>query len=46
MLKIQQIFLKLYRGLLYVVFRNLETQNADLVDVKSDFIKKEQRVIL
>ena len=40
MLKIQQIFLKLYRGLLYVVFHNLESQNADLVDVKSDFIKK------
>ena len=46
MLKIQQILLKLYRGLLYVVFRNLESQNADPVDVKSDFIKKEQRVIL
>ena len=34
MLKIQQIFPKLYRCLLYVVFHNLEPQNAGLVDVK------------
>ena len=36
MLKIQQIFWKLYRCLLYVVFYNLEPQNAGLVDVKRD----------
>ena len=36
MLKIQQIFLKLYRCLLYVVFHNLEQQNAGLVDIKRD----------
>ena len=36
MLKIQQIFPKLYRCLLYVVFHNLETQIAVLVDVKRD----------
>ena len=36
MLKIQQIFPKLYRCLLYVVFHNLEPQNAGLVDVKRD----------
>ena len=34
MLKIQQIFLKLYRFLLYVVIHNLESINAGLVDVK------------
>ena len=34
MLKIQQIFPKLYRCLLYVVFHNLEHQSAWLVDVK------------
>ena len=34
MLKIQQIFPKLYRCLLYVVFHHLESQNAGLVDVK------------
>ena len=36
MLKIQQIFLKLYRCLLYVVFHNLEPKNAGLVDVERD----------
>ena len=36
MLKIQQIFPKLYTGLLYVVFHNLESQNAGLADVKND----------
>ena len=36
MLKIQQIFPKLYRCLLYVVFHNLKPQNAGLVDVKKD----------
>ena len=36
MLKILQIFLKLYRWLLYVVFHNLESQNAGLIDVKKD----------
>ena len=35
-LKIQQIFPKLYRSLLNVVFHNLESQNAGLVDVKRD----------
>ena len=34
MLKIQQIFPKLYRCLLYDVFHNLEPQNAGLADVK------------
>ena len=36
MLKIQQIFPKLNRGLLFAVFLNLESQNAGLVDVKID----------
>ena len=36
MLKIQQIFPKLYMCLLYVVFHNLKPQNAGLVDVKKD----------
>ena len=36
MLKIQQIFPKLYRCLFYVVFHNLKPQNAGLVDVKKD----------
>ena len=35
-LKIQQIFPKLYKCLLYVVFHNLEYQNAGLFDVKRD----------
>ena len=36
MLKIKQIFPKLYRCLLYVVFHNLEHQNQGLVNVKRD----------
>ena len=36
MLKIQQIFPKPYRCLLYVVFHNVEPRNAGLVDVKKD----------
>ena len=39
MLKILQIFPKLYRCILYVVFHNLEPQNAGLVDVKKDGFK-------
>ena len=39
MLKIQQIFPKLYRCLLYVVFHNLEPQNAGLVDVTVKILK-------
>ena len=40
MLKLLMIFPKLYRCLLYVVFHNLEPQNAGLVDVKRDFALK------
>ena len=36
MLKIQQIFPKLDRCLLYVLFHNLEPQIAVLVDIKRD----------
>ena len=36
MLKIQQIFPKLYRGL-FSVFHNVESQNAGRVDVKKGF---------
>ena len=36
MLKIQQIFPKLYRCFFYVVFQNLKLQNAGLVDVKKE----------
>ena len=36
MLKIQQILPKLYRCLVYVVFHNLEPQNAGLINVKRD----------
>ena len=46
MLKIQQIFPKLYRCLLYVVFHNLEHQNTGLVGMKRNYIKKDQREIL
>ena len=46
MLKVQQIFQKLYECLLYVVFHNLESQNAGLVDVKKDLNLKDQRPIL
>ena len=42
MLKIQHIFLKLYRFLLYVVVNNLGPQNIGLVHVK----KKDQREFL
>ena len=45
MLKIQQIFPKLYRCLVYVVFHNLEPQNAGLVDVKKDSHKKRSKGI-
>ena len=45
MLKIQQIFLKLYRFLLYVVFHNLEPQTARLVDVKKDLNLKRSKGI-
>ena len=40
MVEIQQIFPKLYRCLLYVVFHNLVPQYAGLVDVKNDLNKK------
>ena len=40
MLKIQQIFPKLYKCLLYVVFHNLEQKNAGLVDVKKGLNEK------
>ena len=46
MLKIQQIFPKLYRCLLYVVFHNVEPQNAGLVEVNGIYIKKDQREFL
>ena len=45
MLKIQQIFPKFYRCLLYVVFHNLKPQNARLVDVKKDLNSKRSKVI-
>ena len=45
MLKIQKIFPKRYRCILYVVFHNLEPQNAGLVDVKKDLNEKYQTVI-
>ena len=45
LLKIQQIFPKLYRCLLYVVFHNLEPQNAGLVDVKKDLNSKRSKGI-
>ena len=40
MLKILQIFPKLNRCLLYVVFHNIEPQNAGFVDVKRDLHSK------
>ena len=46
MLKIQQIFPKLYRCLLYVIFHNLKPQNAGLVDVKTDLNSKRSKGIL
>ena len=45
MLKIKQIFQKLYRYLLYVVFHNLEPQNAGLFDVKKDLNLKRSKGI-
>ena len=45
MLKIQQIFPKLYRCLLYVVFHNLKPQNAGLVDVEKDLNSKRSKGI-
>ena len=45
MMKIQHIFPKLYRYLLYVVFHNLEHQNAGLVDVKRDLHLKRSKGI-
>ena len=45
MLKIQQIFPKLYRCLLSVVFHNLKPQNAGLVDVKKDLNSKRLKAI-
>ena len=45
MLKIQQIFPKLYRCRLFVVFHNLEPQNAGLVDVKKDLNAKRSKGI-
>ena len=45
MLKLQQIFPKLYRCLLYVVFQNLKPQNAGLVDVKKDLNSKRSKGI-
>ena len=45
MLKTQQMFPKLCRCLLYVVFHNLEPQNAGLVDDKRDLHKKRPKGI-
>ena len=45
MLKIQQIFPKLYRCLLYVVFHDLKPQNAGPVDVKKDLNSKRSKGI-
>ena len=43
MLKIQQMFPKLYGCLLYVVFHSLELHNTGFVDIKKDFqFKKDQ----
>ena len=41
-MKIQQIFPKLYRCLLHVVFHNLGPQNTGLVDVIKDINKTDQ----
>ena len=43
MLKIPQIFPKIYRCLLYVVFQNLKPPNAGLVDVKKDLNSKRSK---
>ena len=45
MLKIQQIFPKVYRCFLYAVFHNLEPKNAGLVDVKKDLNLKRSKGI-
>ena len=45
MLKIQQIFPKLCRGLLYVVFHNLEPQMQGLLMLKGIYIKKRSKEI-
>ena len=45
MLKIQQIFPKLHRCLLCVVFYNFKPQNAGLVDVKKDLNSKRSKGI-
>ena len=45
MLKMQQIFPKLYKCLLYVVFHNLRPQNAGLVNVKKDLNSKRSKGI-
>ena len=46
MLRIQQIFPKLHRCLLYVVFHNLEPENAWLADVKKDLNFKRSKGVL
>ena len=43
--KIQSIFPKLYRCLLYVAFHNLEPQDAGLVDIQKDLNKKRPKGI-
>ena len=43
MLKMRQIFPKLYSCLLYLVFHNLEPQNAGFVDVKRDLHLKRSK---
>ena len=43
MLKIPQIFPKLYRCLLYVVFHNLEPENAELNDFDRDLHSKRSK---
>ena len=45
MLKIHQIFPKLYRCFLYVVFHNLEPKNAGLGDLKKDLNLKRSKGI-
>ena len=45
-LKIQQILPKLYMCLFYVVFHNLEPQNAGLVDVKRNFTLKKMGIFV
>ena len=45
MLQIQQIFQKLYKCLLYVIFHNLKPRNAGLIDVKKDLYSKRSKGI-